>query len=169
MEREEKVKEVGRHLQLTIVLSLFFPVSVQALFIVAGAEQTQASDTILQLGLLVFFLVFNYLLLAWRGAVLSVRSCTYLKWSYLLIIFCYALIFLLLSFTTSTPTDSVEWFAKTFYQLALWGVLVIPVITIFIFFLNPTTKPANIERRWWKKLMVSGLRIFRRRNEDRDK
>ena len=128
--RKSKIKDTEKRLQFTIVLGMFFPVLMQALFNLSEASQSETSGTILKAGLLVSFLIFNYLLFEWRKNSISVRYFDYLNWCYFSTITCYALIFLFLALTANGNIESINWFTWIFFPSILVGAMYIPLISI---------------------------------------
>lgn len=57
---KDKVESLGKKIQLTVTISLFFPVLVKALFDLSGLSPKEISGTTLQLGIIIFFCHFKF-------------------------------------------------------------------------------------------------------------
>jgi Kef-type K+ transport system membrane component KefB len=109
---------------------LFYPVLLEALFNLNGSEEKEIASTVLKSGLLIFFLILNYLLFEWRKNKLHARYFDYLKWSYFATISCYALVFLFFAFTANGNIESVNQFTAFLYGFTLVGSMYIPVVSV---------------------------------------
>ncbi len=127
-----KVEEVEKHLQFTIVLAMFFPVLVEALFSLGEYSVESVSRTTLGLGASISILIMSYILFEWRKNKLTNRVLKYLNWTFFATIICYACIFLLLSQISSTNTSTDNRFMYYVFKAALYGLLYIPFASFAI-------------------------------------
>ena len=143
-ERTIKINEVEKRLQFTIVLGLFFPVKLQALFSLSGTAEHETASTVLKVGLLISVLIANYLAFEWRKHSISTSWLKYLDWCYLSTITCYGLIFLFLAFTANENIDSVYWLLEIVYSSILVGAMYIPLVSLGViiieFFISKLSK-----------------------------
>lgn len=133
MKKEQnKIEETEKRLQFTIVIGLFFPVILEALFNMNGSDSKDVSETILKAGIMVFILIMNYLFFEWRKYHLSSRQLDYLNWVFFTTITCYALVILFFGFVANGDITSINWLTWIYYPSILVGAMYIPVVSIGI-------------------------------------
>lgn len=131
-----KVEEVEKRLQFAIIAGMFYPILLEALLNFAGAEVKELSKVILQSGLVIFFLIVNYLIFEWRKGKITTRFLDYLNWTFSTLISWYAFAFLLLSLIPN-ETMPVNPFTELMYGFAFLGVIGLPIVSIAIMVLEP--------------------------------
>lgn len=133
MKKEQnKIEETEKRLQFTIVIGLFFPVILEALFNMNGSDQKEVSEIVLKAGLMIFILIVNYLLFEWRKHSLTPRQLDYLNWVFFSTIACYALVVLFFGFVANGDITSINWLTWIYYPSILVGAMYIPVVSIGI-------------------------------------
>lgn len=133
---KEKIEGVEKKLHFTVMLGLFFPVLLEALFSFSGSSTVQASETILKSGIIIFFLITNYLLFEWQKTILSRRQLDYLDWVFISTIICFVFVVLFLGFVANKNITTLNWVSEFSYPFALIGFMYIPLVSIIIMIIN---------------------------------
>ncbi len=136
MRKLNKIEETEKRLHFTIVIGLFFPVTLEALFSINGHEQEETSEIVLKAGLMIFILILNYLLFEWRKHSLPPRQLDYLNWVFFSTIACYALVVLFFGFIANGNVTTINWLTWIYYPSILVGAMYIPVVSIGIMILG---------------------------------
>ncbi len=136
MQKEKLIEDVDKKLQFTLVLALFFPVLLEALFDLSGANHTEASNIILKWSLVIFLLILNYLIFESKKAELSIKSLKYLGWVFVSNTLCYALVILSFGISTTYVAQTDNQILVFMYSFALYGIMTSPVIALFIMLLD---------------------------------
>ncbi len=136
--KQNKIEETEKRLQFTIVIGLFFPVILEALFGMSGHDQKEVSEIVLKAGLMIFILIMNYLLFEWRKHALTSRQLDYLNWVFFSTIACYALVVLFFGFIANGNITSINWLTWVYYPSILVGAMYIPVVSIGIMIIELT-------------------------------
>lgn len=120
------METIRRRLEFVLVLTLFFPVIVDALF----KDNTQESgDVTLRLGLAVSCLILSFLILELYMNGVHKLTETILKWTLLLEIFSFVpVLFLLSIYQGETILQPVIFF----YQTSLIGIYLLPFLVLLI-------------------------------------
>ncbi|HMO77708.1 MAG TPA: hypothetical protein PKA42_02315 [Candidatus Paceibacterota bacterium] len=134
--KTRNIEEVEKRLQFTIVLGMFFPVLLEALFNMNGSDTREISSTLLKAGLLITILITNYLIFEWTKNKLSKRQLDYLSWSFFSTIACYGSVFLFLGFVANGNINSINSVVDFIYGFVLAGSMYIPVVSIVIMLLK---------------------------------
>lgn len=132
IKKQNKIEETEKRLQFTIVIGLFFPVILEALFNLNQSDPKEVAETILKAGLMISILIANYLLFEWRKQQLGLRQLDYLNWVFFVTIACYALVILFFGFVANGNIESLNWLTWIYYPSILVGAMYIPVVSIAI-------------------------------------
>lgn len=128
----EKMEEVEKKLQFVVMLALFFPVVIEALFRFAEVNQKDISASVLQLGMTIFFAVTSYLVFEWQKQSLSSRQLDYLSWVSVSTAVCFSFVVLFLATFT---TESNQWLTSIgvfTYPFLFGGFVYLPVVNLFV-------------------------------------
>lgn len=130
--KQNKIEETEKRLQFIIVIGLFFPVILEALFNLNQSDPKEVAETTLKAGLMISILIGNYLLFEWRKHHLSSRQLDYLNWVFFVTIACYALVILFFGFVANGNVESHNWLTWIYYPSILVGAMYIPIVSIAI-------------------------------------
>lgn len=124
----KNIEKVEKQLQFTIVVGMFFPLLLEQLLNLSGADVKEASNTILKYGNAVVFLIFDYLLFEWVKERMAERHLGYLSWTFLCTIACYACVFVALgNLAEKENASALGEVIKFIFKLALMGMLYVPL------------------------------------------
>ncbi len=130
------VEEVEKRLQFAIVLAMFSPVLIEALFNLAEHNIVSTSRVVFGLGASIASLIISYVLFELRKNKLTDKVLTYLNWIFFITIICYACVFLLLSLMSDTSTTVGNRFTYYIFAAAFYGSSYIPFVNAVVLILD---------------------------------
>jgi len=133
---EKKIEGTEKRLQFMVMVGLFFPVLIEALFSFSGSTPQQVGEIVLKSGLIIFFVVLNYLLFEWQKSKLSSRQLDYLNWVFISTIICFVSIVLFFGLVANENIKEINWVAGYIYPFMFAGFMYIPVVSLLIMFVN---------------------------------
>ncbi len=133
---KEKIKSVEKKIQLVVMLAVFFPVVIEAIFSFAGTEPKETSGIILQSGMIIFFAVTNYLVFEWQKYKLSSRQLDYLTWILVSTIICFTYVVFFLALATDENNQWIGSISAYLYPFLLGGFAYLPAVSLLIIVMN---------------------------------
>lgn len=144
--KTEKVRQVEKLLEFTIVIGMFYPVLMEALFGFGEREVKDISHLILNLGAFVFMLILNYLVFFMTKHKLGERSLRYLVWIYFSAILCVALVFLLLSLVDENITGLIGTLLYHALAIVFNASLYLPLVGFLVIIFTPFLQSSRLPK-----------------------
>ena len=125
---EHKLKSLENKIQFCVVLSMFLPVLLEALFDIS--KSGEGSGVIMKYGIIVFFLILNYLLFEWRKERLTLRQLDYINWVFVSMTLCFAVVILFFALLANDNLKSLTLVSYLSFPAALTGIMYLPLVSI---------------------------------------